>query len=332
MRIGLIGVGRIGAFHARNLSALTTVEELVIADAMPELALSVGRELGATTVAQPADVLASGVDGIVIAASTTTHPDLIRACVRAGIPTFCEKPVAQHAKEAMALAKELADSQVPVQIGFPRRFDPAYVAAREDLLAGRLGYLHTVRSTTMDPAPPPEAYILGSGGIFNDCAIHDFDSIRWATGQEVVEVSAVGSTQGVAYIAEAGDAETATTVLTLSGGTLAVVSNTRANGRGHDVRLELLGSEDSVAAGLDERLPLRSADPAVAFPAEEPWQFFMDRFADAFRAELTTFTEVVAGTRTSPCTVADGVEASLIAEAATVSFREHRPVRLEEIR
>ena len=282
------------------------IDELVIADAVPALAEALGREVGATVVAEPADVLAAGVDGVVIASSTATHPDLIRACVRAGIPTFCEKPVAQSYKEAVALREELADSEVPVQIGFPRRFDPAYVAARDDLLAGRLGYLHTVRSTTLDPAPPPEAYILGSGGIFNDCAIHDFDSIRWATGQEVVEVYAAGSTQGIDYIAAAGDAETATSVLTLSGGTLAVVSNTRANGRGHDVRLELLGS-----AGLRVRRARRAAAAAIGrrrrsrSPAEEPWELFMDRFADAFRAELTAFTEVVAGTRTSPCTVAD---------------------------
>ena len=332
MRIGLIGVGRIGAFHARNLAELPVIEELVISDAVPALAAAVGREIGATVVAEPGDVLLAGVDGVVIASSTATHPDLIRACVRAGITTFCEKPVTQSYKEAVALADELADSEVPVQIGFPRRFDPAYLAARDDLLAGRLGYVHTVRSTTLDPAPPPEAYILSSGGIFNDCAIHDFDSIRWATGQEVVEVYAAGSTQGIGFIAEAGDAETATSVLTLSGGTLAVVSNTRANGRGHDVRLELLGSADSVSAGLDERLPLRSTDAGVTFPAQEPWEFFMNRFADAFRAELTAFTELVAGTRTSPCTVADAVEAALIAEAATMSFREHRPVRLEEIR
>ena|ERR1700712_4414064 len=331
MRIGLIGVGRIGALHARNLTALPGLEELVICDAATELAISVGRDLGVTVVPGPADVLATGVEGVVIASSTVSHPGLIQACVKAGIPTFCEKPVAQTFKEAVALAEELTDSDVPVQIGFPRRFDPAYVAARQDLLAGRLGYVHTIRSTTLDPAPPPEAYILGSGGIFNDCAIHDFDSIRWATGQEVVEVYAVGSTQGVDYIAASGDAETATSVLTLSDGALAVVSNTRVNGRGHDVRLELLGSRDSVSTGLDERLPLRSADAGVAFPAQKPWQLFMDRFAEAFLAELTAFTEVVAGVRTSPCTIADAVEASRIAEAATVSFREHRPVRLEEI-
>src|SRR4051794_30086127 len=130
MRIGLIGVGRIGAFHARNLTALPVIEELVISDAVPALAEAVGRELGATTVAEPADVLAAGVDGVVIASSTAPPPDLIRACVRAGLPTFCEKPVAQSYKEAVALADELSDNDMPVQIGFPRRFDPAYVAAR----------------------------------------------------------------------------------------------------------------------------------------------------------------------------------------------------------
>ena len=332
MRIGLVGVGRIGAFHAQTLTDLPAVEELVVTDVVAELARQVGERLGARVAPSPADVLKARVDGVVIASSTATHPDLVRACARAGIPAFCEKPVAVRSAEAVALAAELAGNSTPIQIGFPRRFDAGYMAARADLAAGGLGYVHTVRSTTLDPAPPPEAYIRGSGGIFNDCAIHDFDSVRYVTGQEVVEVYAAGTNQGVDYIEAAGDAESVTSILSLSGGTLAVVSNSRSNGRGHDVRLELLGSKDSVAAGLDDRLPLRSADPAVAFPTGAPWDFFMDRFADAFRAELAAFTEVVAGTRLSPCTLHDGVEASLIAEAATRSWREHRPVRLDEVR
>jgi myo-inositol 2-dehydrogenase/D-chiro-inositol 1-dehydrogenase len=332
MRIGLIGLGRIGAFHAQTLTDLPAVEELVVTDAVADLARQVGERLGARVAPSPADVLKARVDGVVIASSTATHPDLVRACARAGVPGFCEKPVAARAAQAVVLAAELAGNDTPVQIGFPRRFDAGYMAARADLAAGTLGYVHTVRSTTLDPAPPPAAYIRGSGGIFTDCAIHDFDSVRYVTGQEVVEVYAAGTNQGVDYIEAAGDAESVTSILTLSGGTLAVVSNSRSNGRGHDVRLELLGSKDSVAAGLDDRLPLRSADPAVAFPAGTPWDFFMDRFADAFRAELTAFTEVVAGTRPSPCTLHDGVEASLIAEAATRSWREHRPVRLDEVR
>ena len=332
MRIGLIGLGRIGAFHARTLLELPDVKELVVTDAVPSVARTVGGELGATVVDAPDDLFAAGVDGVVIASSTPTHDRLIRAAVARGIPTFCEKPVTLLVDDAVALLNELADSSVPVQIGFPRRFDAAYAAARGHAQSGALGYVHTVRSTTLDPAPPPSEYIAASGGIFHDCSVHDFDSIRWATGQEVVEVVAVGANQGVDYIEAAGDVETATTVLTLSGGTIAVVSNTRRNGRGHDVRLELLGSEDSVSAGLDERLPLRSADATVSFPSGKPWHFFMDRFAEAFRAELDAFTEVIAGTRTSPCTVHDGVEASLIAEAATRSRRGRRPVLLGELR
>jgi myo-inositol 2-dehydrogenase/D-chiro-inositol 1-dehydrogenase len=332
MRIGLIGVGRIGVFHAKTLTDLSAVDELIITDAVPDLARRIGEQFNVRVAPEPADVLAARVDGIVIASSTVTHPDLIRAFARAGIPTFCEKPVAVLSTQAVALQDELAGNGTPIQIGFPRRFDAAYMAARADVAAGILGYVHTVRSTTLDPAPPPEAYIRGSGGIFNDCAIHDFDSVRFVTGQEVVEVYAVGTNQGVDYIEAAGDAESVTSILTMSGGTLAVVSNSRSNGRGHDVRLEVMGSKDSVAAGLDDRLPLRSADPTVAFPSGTPWDCFMDRFADAFRAELTAFTEVVAGTRPSPCTLHDGVQASLISQAATRSWREHRPVLLDDIR
>ena len=210
MRIGLIGVGRIGALHAQTLTDLATVDELVVTDAVPDLARRVGERLDARVVPEPADLLAAGVDGIVIASSTATHPDLIRACARAGIPTFCEKPVAADAKEAVALRDELAGTDTPIQIGFPRRFDAAFMAARADAAAGVLGYVHTVRSTTLDPAPPPEAYIRGSGGIFNDCAIHDFDAVRYVTGQEVVEVYAAGTNQGVDYIEAAGDAESVT--------------------------------------------------------------------------------------------------------------------------
>ena len=331
MRIGILGLGRIGAFHARTLLELPHVKELVVTDAVPSVAHSVAEEVGATLVDSPQALFERGVDGVVIASSTPTHAELIRAAVARGLPTFCEKPVTQGAAQAIALREELADSEVPVQIGFPRRFDAAYVAAREQAQSGALGYLHTVRSTTLDPAPPPSAYIAASGGIFHDCAVHDFDSVRWATGQEVVEVMAVGGNQGVDYIEAAGDVEYATSVLTLSGGTLAVVSNSRSNARGHDVRLELLGSQDSVSAGLDENLPLRSADPTVSFPSGKPWHFFMDRFADAFRTELEAFTDVVAGVRSSPCTVHDAVQASLVAEAATRSQRERRPVLLEEI-
>jgi myo-inositol 2-dehydrogenase / D-chiro-inositol 1-dehydrogenase len=332
MRLGLIGLGRIGAFHAETLTNLAIVESLVVTDAMPSLAKDIASRFGAETVDSPEAVFAAGVDGVVIAAATDAHPALILACVQAGLPTFCEKPVARTSAEAVDVQRRVADAGVEIQIGYPRRFDAGFIAARAAVADGELGWLHTVRSTTLDPAPPPQPYLAVSGGIFRDCSVHDFDAIRWVTQQEVREVYATGSNRGEDWIRELGDVDTASAILTLADGTLAVVSNTRYNPRGHDVRLELHGSKDSIAVGLEDRLPLRSVEPGATFPSGTPHSFFMDRFAAAFRAELAAFTEVVAGQLPSPCTVADALEASWIAEACTLSLHEHRPVTMEEVR
>ncbi|MDX3728292.1 Gfo/Idh/MocA family protein [Streptomyces caniscabiei] len=332
MRIGILGLGRIGAFHAETLAGLDVVEQLVVSDPLAAAAQAAGEKFGAVVADSPEAVFASGIDGVVITAATDAHPGLILAAVEAGVPVFCEKPVAKTVEESLTVLRAVRDSGIEAQIGFNRRFDAGCVTAREAVLSGELGALHTVRSTTLDPAPPPAAYVAVSGGIFRDCAVHDFDVVRWVTGREVVEVYATGGNKGAEYIKEAGDVDTASALLTFDDGTIGVISNTRHNARGYDVRLEVHGMKDSIAAGLDTQLPLRSAELGVTFPSGVPHTFFMDRFAPAYRAELAAFTEVVAGTRTSPCTVADALEASWIAEAATLSVAEHRPVRLEELR
>ena len=332
MRLGLLGLGRIGAFHAETLTGLTAVEELVVSDPLPALAEQAADRFGARIAGSPEEVLASGVDGVVIAAPTDLPPPLIELCGAAGLPTFCEKPVSRDSGEAARLARRIADTGVPVQIGYPRRYDPAFAAIRAAVADGELGAVRTVRSTTLDPAPPPRAYLAGSGGIFRDCAVHDFDAVRWVTGQEVTEVYSAGTTRDEEWFGEFGDVHTASSVLTLDGGAIAVVSNTRYNARGHDVRLEVHGTRDSLAAGLGPGLPLRSAEPGVSFPDGKPFTFFMDRLAEAFRVELATFTEVVAGRRPSPCPITDAIETGWVAEACTLSLREHRPVTIEEVR
>ncbi|MEV5321360.1 Gfo/Idh/MocA family oxidoreductase [Streptomyces sp. NPDC052687] len=332
MRIGILGLGRIGAFHAETLAGLDAVESLVLTDPFADAAKSAAERLGGEVVDSPEALFAAGVDGIVIAAATDAHPALIRAGAAAGVPVFCEKPVARTMREGVEVLEAVQDSGVPVQIGYNRRFDAGFAAARAAVRGGELGRLHTVRSTTLDPAPPPAAYIAASGGIFRDCSVHDFDIIRWVTGREVTEVYAAGGNRGAGYIREAGDADTTGAVLTLDDGTLAVVSNSRHNGRGYDVRMELHGFEDSIAVGLEDKLPLRSVEPGTVFPAGPPHDFFMDRFAAAYRAELTAFTEVVAGSRPSPCTIGDALEAGWIAEACTRSLHEHRPVTVDEVR
>ncbi|WP_346007925.1 Gfo/Idh/MocA family protein [Janibacter terrae] len=336
MRIGLIGLGRIGAFHADTFAGLDHVDELVVTDPVAAAVEAVTARTGkARAVADPAAVLADGVDGVVIAAATNAHAELIRAAVDAGIPTFCEKPVAGTIAESLAVEAAVAGSDVPVQIGYPRRFDPAFVAARAAVRSGALGRITTVRSTTLDPAPPPAAYLAVSGGIFRDCSVHDFDAVRWVTGQEVVEVHAVGSVDPDAapeMYADNGDFSSVSALLTLSDGTIGVVSDTRTNGAGYDVRLEVHGVRDAVAAGLDEGLPLRSTQPGISWPGGPAHGFFMDRLAQAFRVELGVFTQVVAGEVDNPCTVADAMGTAWTAEAATLSAAQRRPVTIAEVR
>ncbi|GAA1971664.1 Gfo/Idh/MocA family oxidoreductase [Terrabacter lapilli] len=332
MRLGLIGLGRIGSFHADTLSRLPVVESLVVTDAVPAVGRTVAERVGAELADSPESVIGSGVDAIVIAAATPAHGELVRAGVEAGLPVFCEKPLSGDLSEAIDIARYVSSSGVPVQVGYPRRFDPAFSAARSAVEAGELGWVHTVRSTTLDPAPAPRGYVETSGGIFRDCSVHDFDTVRWVTGREVVEIYATGSARGADFFAELGDVATAASVLTLDDGATAIVSNTRYNKRGYDVRLELHGTGDSVAAGWSDSTPLRNLEPGVSWPAGPPATFFMDRLASAFCAELQAFTDVVAGARTSPCTVDDALAVAFIAEAAALSLQDHRPVRIDEVR
>jgi myo-inositol 2-dehydrogenase / D-chiro-inositol 1-dehydrogenase len=162
--------------------------------------------------------------------------------------------------------------------------------------------------------------------------VHDFDIVCWIVGREVVEVYATGTDHGEAMFAEAGDVASAQTLLTFDDGTVGVVSNTRYNGRGYDCRLELHGSADSVVAGWDANVPVRNLGPGETFPPGAPYQFFMDRFIEAYRAELNAFLDVAMGRRTSPCTPQEALEVAWIAEAATLSLHQHRPIRMDEVR
>jgi myo-inositol 2-dehydrogenase/D-chiro-inositol 1-dehydrogenase len=332
MRIGLIGVGRIGAFHASTLRGLPGVDSLIITDSDWERARQVAAKTGAQAVGSVAELLKAGVDALVIAAATGTHPELIKRGVQAGVPVFCEKPVAPDVEATLDVIKSTSGSAVPVQIGFQRRFDQGFRAARQAARSGSLGWLHTIRSTTFDAAPPPASYIPGSGGIFRDCAVHDFDAIRWVSGREVAQVYATGANRGEEFFRAVGDVDTATATLTLDDGTLAVVSCGRYNDAGYDVRLEVLGSAGSICAGLEDRMALRSAEPGHSFPAGPAYRDFMSRFGDAYVAELAAFIDVAAGRTASPCTVEDALEAFYVAEACELSRHRAQPVLVAEVR
>ncbi|GAA1990724.1 Gfo/Idh/MocA family protein [Amycolatopsis minnesotensis] len=332
MRLGLAGTGRIGTTHAEILRQQGEVSSLVLADADAARAHTVASKLGVESADTIDALFESDLDGVVIAAATDAHPELIIGAVEAGLPVFCEKPVAADIPGTLAVLARTGAAGVPVQIGFQRRFDAGYAAARAAVRSGELGWVHTLRATTLDPAPPPAEYVPRSGGLFRDCGVHDFDAIRWVTGHEVAEVYAAGANRGAAFFAEAGDVDTGAAVLTLDDGTLALVSSTRYNAAGYDVRLEVLGMRDSVAVGVDDRLPLRSVEPGVPPLPGPAYPGFMERFRPAYVRELETFVSVVAGREPSPCGVEDALEAFYVAEACEVSRRERRPVTIAEVR
>lgn len=330
MRIGLAGAGRIGAFHAATIAGLGEVDAVVVHDAVPETAQRLADE-GGHEIARDTDALLSGVDGVVIASSTSAHADLLRQAVAAGIPTFCEKPLALALEETVDLVDVVEASGVPVQVGFQRRFDAGYRRAREAVAAGELGFLHSVRAMTHDQAPPHAAYIPTSGGLYRDCSVHDFDILRFVTGREVASVFATGANKGAAFFREAGDVDTAAAVLTLDDDTLVTVTATRYNGAGHDVRMEVLGSEGTLGVGYDDSLAVRSAEEGVDYPRGPQKRSFMERFRPAYRAELAAFCDVVAGRIASPCTVRDALEAFRVAEACELSRAKGQPVSMDAV-
>ncbi|GAA3301789.1 Gfo/Idh/MocA family oxidoreductase [Dactylosporangium vinaceum] len=337
MRIGLIGAGRIGAVHARSLAGDPRVHRVDVVDADAERGRQVAAAVGGHVVDGLDALLDSAPDAVVIAAPTHTHAELVVQCAGRGVPVLCEKPVFADLDTARRVAAQVRETGTLVQVGFQRRYDPGYRRGFEAVRSGALGQLRRMHMVTADPEPPPAAYVAVSGGIHRDCQIHDFDVLRWISGREVVEVYATGANRGAGYIGAAGDADEAVAVLTLDDGTLATMQASRYNGAGYDVRMELAGSGATLAVGLDTRVPLRSLEPNAPALAESAWSGFMDRFAPAYRAEVTAFLDLVvaaAGAGVAPeghCTVDDALQALLIAEAAAVSRRERRPVGLAEL-
>jgi len=330
VKIGLLGAGRIGRFHARTLAAHPDVDALVIGDVDGGRAATVAQEVGGehSTVE---DVIGAGLDAAVIAAATTEHAALIGACLDAGLPVFCEKPIALDRGETEAVVERVESSGAILQMGFQRRFDAGYREARRLIEEGALGTLYSLRLATHDPAPPHEGYIPQSGGIFRDLFIHDLDILRWLTGTEVEEVYARGSVREFEVFEKYGDVDTAAALITLTDGVVAVLTGGRQDPWGYDVRTEIFGSGDSVSVGLDGRTPLRSVEPGAETWKGRPYPDFLARFEDAYRAELGHFLEVARGRAENRCTARDALEALRLAVAADLSMREGRPVRLGEI-
>jgi myo-inositol 2-dehydrogenase/D-chiro-inositol 1-dehydrogenase len=331
LALGLVGVGRIGVFHARTLLGLQGVASLTIADADPARARRVAAELGIDAVESPEALVEARLDALVIAAATPAHARLLGLAAQAGVPAFCEKPVALDLPTLDTVREQVERAGILVQVGFQRRFDAGYAAARAAVASGAVGRILAMRAATHDPVSPPADYIAASGGIFCDLHIHDFDAVRFVSGQEITEVYADGSALETPWVGRLDDVDVAAAVLRLSDGGLVVVSGTRRDPLGYDVRLEVFGTGDSIAVGMDERSPIRSVEPGNA-PPRRTYQDFWDRFEPAYREELAAFVETVRTSAPSRCSLDEARAALAVALAAEQSRVERRPVAIDEVR
>jgi myo-inositol 2-dehydrogenase/D-chiro-inositol 1-dehydrogenase len=329
LAVGVIGLGRIGTHHVQTLLGLEGVS-VSVTDADPQRARRVSDELSVRAVATPEELLEVGVDALVIATSTPSHAPLLQLAAASAAAAFCEKPVALDLATLDRVRETVDRAGIVVQVGFQRRFDAGYRAAREAVATGGVGKILVMRAATHDPVPPPAEYIAASGGIFCDLHIHDFDAVRFVSGEEVTQVYADGVGLDAPWVGELDDVDVAAAILQLSGDGLVIVSGTRRDPLGYDVRLEVFGTGDSIVVGQDARSPIRSVEPE-AKPPRAAYRDFWDRFEPAYRNELAAFVETVRTGAPSPCSLEEARSALAIALAAELSRGERRPVSIEEV-
>ena len=324
MRIAVIGAGRIGQIHARNIAAHPIAVLAGVADADPDAAQRLAAACGAPVLSVDA---AFEADAVLIASPTPTHADYIERAASRKIAVFCEKPIDLDSQRVLACLDVARRAGVPLMVGFNRRFDPSFSALKRRLDAGEIGNLEILTIISKDPAPPPPSYVALSGGIFRDMMIHDLDMARFLLAEEPTEVRATASALVDPAIGAAGDFDSAVVTLRTARGKICQIVNSRRASYGYDQRIEAHGSTGMLRAGNMTATTVEKADGG-GFATEPALPFFLERYAAAYRAELDAFvTAVRAGIAPRP-DGDDGLQALLLADAATHSARTGETVRL----
>ncbi len=314
MKIGLLGAGRIGRIHGLNVAA------------RGDAALAAAT--GAKATGAEAILADPAIDAVLICTPTDTHADLIEQAVSAGKAVFCEKPVDLDAARIRRCLATVEKSGKPLMIGFNRRFDPNFAALEKRLREGEAGAIEIVTVISRDPSPPPVDYVKRSGGLFRDMMIHDFDMARFLLAEEPVEVFALGSALVDKAIGEAGDVDTAAVIMKTASGRIAQISNSRRATYGYDQRIEVHGSKGMLRAGNIHETTVEIAT-GQGFRADPVQNFFLERYAAAYRAELDAFIAACSGKVAASPTGLDGLKAQILADAATESAQTGKPVRVD---
>jgi len=328
----VVGAGRIGALHARHLAGSVDGARLVMVvdvDAATAGRVAGGRA-GVSVGSGLAHALADpDVDAVLIASPTSLHSEQLRAAAAAGKAIFCEKPVANDLAETISAMAAVEAAGVPFQIGFNRRFDPAYAALGRAVHGGKIGAVELFRSQSSDPGPAPEAYIASSAGFFKDSVIHDIDTARFVAG-EVERVTALGRVMVDPVYQRYGDVDTSVITLEFVSGALGVLMNSRRTVYGHDLRVEVHGSLGKLVAE-DERATKVWGYDATGVHGDF-YYHFIERFTEAYRRELQAFVDAIAAGAVPTPGATDAIESLRVAEAAERSLKERRTVAVSELR
>jgi len=329
IRFALIGAGFIGSAHARNLAAHPEVTFVLVHDVDRGRAEAIARRYSVQVAADEDAIFGSaGIDAVLIASSTDTHADYLERAARAGKAIFCEKPIDLAIDRARAAVATVQAAGVPAMLDFNRRFDRDHAELRASVFGGEVGAVELVQMTSRGPVVPPIAYIKVSGGQMRDQTIHFFDLLRWITGDEPVEVQAMGAALADRRVGEAGDVDTSIVLLRLSGGALCQIDSVRRADYGYDERIEVFGAKGMVESRR-QRAGGVSRYVGGAIVESGLHRGWFERHEGTYRASLDGFVAALQEGRAPSPSLADGLRAGLIAEAATAALRSGATVRVE---
>ena len=327
LEIAQFGAGRIGQIHASNIAASKNARLRYVIDVNADAGKKLAARYGAKVVSEAEAFADREVGAVLIASSTDTHARLAIAAARAGKAIFCEKPIDLSLKKVDECLAEVKKAGVPMFVGFNRRFDPSFAALKRRLDAGELGAVEQVVITSRDPGPPPLSYVKVSGGMFRDMTIHDFDMARWLLGEEPVEVFAFGESLVDRKIAAAGDIDSAMLILRTASDRMCHINNCRRAAYGYDQRIEVFGAKGLLRAENVGETTLEHFH-ARGTASDQPLHFFLERYAEAYRAELAAFLHALQNRQPMPVGADDGRLALVLAEAAIKSLKSGKAVAI----
>jgi myo-inositol 2-dehydrogenase/D-chiro-inositol 1-dehydrogenase len=331
VRFGILGGGRMGRLHGKNLAfRIPGAEVAAVSDPIGNAAGECARECGCDASYMDARQILENqdIDAVLICSYTDQHAVQIIAAAEAGKHIFCEKPIALGLDKIDEALSVVSKSGVKLQVGFNRRFDPGFSRARDMVVEGKIGTPHLVRITSRDPGLAPMEYVKTSGGIYVDMTIHDFDMARWIIGSEVEEVFAMGNVLVEPRLRDLGDVDTTIVMLRYASGALGAIDNSREAVYGYDQRLEIFGSGGCVVVGNQGPNTAVLSD-RDGVHADKPLYFFVERYEQSYLNEMNHFVDCVLNDRTPSVTGIDGRIPVVMGMAADRSRKENRPVRVE---